>query len=444
MSKSPRSKPGIDTKRGKFNKHDVEYLAGHFIIQLEQRGADPKPLLAKVLGRRKTRIIARYENHWIYLRVLDDKGDTDRRMDIIALTEKLGKVNGIRWAEPDLVLKAAVVPNDPMLVAGHVEEQWGLKCINMFDAWNIQTLDDSVVIGLLDSGIPLTGEPTGGIPPHDDLDGYSTHPDFDGKRFIAGKNYVPESDGTIGTSLNDTSGHGTSMAGIIAAVEDNSEGLAGVNWGSPVYVSRVLDAGNIGTIGFMLQGVQDTLEYARDNDKKAVFNFCASIDLGGLLDVVIFTESIFPLFESIIDADAIICIAAGNNYTPGKAMPYLEYPAKLGVDLLKFATHTIVVGAIAEDLSMWEDSGRGVTDMVFAPGKSVGTTHYLAGVGYYQKEHGTSIATSHVSALAALLWSKAPGKTATQIVCCVKCTAKEPSRGAGYRIIDAFAALDAV
>lgn len=446
MSDRSRTRATIRTAKGRFKGHDIEYRAGHFIARLADRIADPAALISRAPGGLRIRIVARHRNQWLYCAIVDENGRIVDRTEAPALIEQLDGIDGIEWAEPDLILRAATRPDDPMLVPRASNEQWGLECIRMYDAWDIPILNDldSVVIGLLDSGIPVKDEPPAGFPLHTDLESCIDHPDFDGKRFIAGRNYVPNDDGTVGHSLNDTTGHGTNMAGIIAAKENNGEGLAGVNWGALVYVTRVLDPGNLSTVGFMLQGLQDVLAYAAANGKKAVVNLCAVYAIRDLSDVAVVCNAMFPLFESVVAADAILCLAAGNNWYAGRTLPYLEYPAKLGIEKPNFSGNVLVVGAIGKDLKIWEDSGRGVMDMVFAPGQNVGTTDARSGMGYYQAESGTSIATSHVSALAALMWSKAPSRSAREIVCCLKCTAREPVLGAGYRVVNAHAALQAV
>jgi thermitase len=109
-------------------------------------------------------------------------------------------------------------PNDPRFQA-----QWGLTKIQAPLAWDITTGDPNMIIGILDTGIPL-------------VNGVVTHEDFDTNRIILGVDYLQD-----GYGVKDRHGHGTFLAGIIAAKTYNNVGIAGINWNSKLYINQISD-----------------------------------------------------------------------------------------------------------------------------------------------------------------------------------------------------------
>ena len=111
--------------------------------------------------------------------------------DIPALAQELSARDDVEWAEPDVVDSAQLVPSDPRFT-----QQWGLTTVNAPDAWDLETGANTVVIGIIDSGISMAA--TGGL----------NHPDLDAGRYILGTDFVD------GGTPRDLNGHGTHVAGI--------------------------------------------------------------------------------------------------------------------------------------------------------------------------------------------------------------------------------------
>lgn len=140
-------------------------------------------------------------------------------VDVLGLARSIDERSDVEFAEPDVLDRAALVPNDTLFA-----EQYAPVLVRAPQAWDLETGQPAVLIGIIDSGISMTN-------------GVLDHPDLaDPTRIIVGTDFV---DGGV---PRDLSGHGTHVAGIAAAMGNNGPGIAGMNWGSRVYVCRTLDA----------------------------------------------------------------------------------------------------------------------------------------------------------------------------------------------------------
>src|SRR6185312_15766914 len=116
---------------------------------------------------------------------------------------------GVAWAEPDRVRRVSFVPNDPL-----APKQWYAVANRAYDAWETPPPLAPVRVAVIDSGIDLT------------------HPDLSRQVAVA-KSFV-------GGSAQDTRGHGTIVAGIIAAQLDNDIGIAGLAPAAELVVAKVV------------------------------------------------------------------------------------------------------------------------------------------------------------------------------------------------------------
>ncbi len=449
------SAPPLVFTRGEFRGQTVHYRTGHLIIKVYTHGDDSREVpsvitevLNDYLDRSGFTIVAKLVGRWAYLRLDDGSAD------ILTLVKNVSQDPRVEYAEPDLKMIGSTTepnPGDPLLYEGSEFQQWGIDYINLFEVWETQTGDESVLIGLIDSGVPLAGDendsPGLGMP----LTSIMDHIDLDGSRFIAGNNYYLFDPPKPWPHDNHDYHHGTNMAGIIAAKENNKNdegefiGTAGVNWGSPVYVTVAIDPGNDTTVGYVKLATKEILDYAAENNiPHVVINLCINQEDDIALD------SMSDMFNDIVAAGAIICISAGNG-TVDESGILVQQPAKLGVETENFFPHVIVVGAVDDKGALYYLSGRGIKDMVFAPGVKVATTDKN---NSWEWEDGTSIATAHVSGLAALLWSEDHNLLATEVVKCIKNTCRLPAgtddeaetepQYLSLGIVDALAALQAI
>jgi subtilisin family serine protease len=171
---------------------------------------------------------------------------------------------GVRWAELDGHASFSYEPDDPLFT----DQLWA-HSIDLPGAWSVTSGRQDVVVAVVDSGVS------------------STHPDLQG-RLLTGRDFlngdnVPEDD----------IGHGTAVAGIVAAAGDDGVGIAGVAWQTRILPVKVgsIDGAPISTLA---QGIiwavdqgadvinlslvteqtsmalQDALQYAHDNDVPVV------------------------------------------------------------------------------------------------------------------------------------------------------------------------------
>ncbi|MEB3198247.1 MAG: S8 family serine peptidase [Candidatus Sericytochromatia bacterium] len=304
----------------------------------------------------------------------------------------------VRHAEPNRVVRSQHVgtlrplarrlqalPNDEAFGRGSpVPGQavtWGLSAIRAEAAWEVSTGDPGILVAVIDTGVDMA---------HPDL---ATNLDRSGAR-----NFVE-----AGRPPDDDFGHGTHVAGIIAAVGNNSQGAAGVAFRTKVLPLRVLGVDGSGSTWNTVAA----LDYAVAR-KASVIN----LSLGSSERSDVEEEAI----QRAIQAGAVVVAAAGNEATDGN---YLEYPASYpGV---------VSVAAIGPDLKRAPFSNFNSWVTLSAPGVDVFSTiptQFSPGVPYGYMS-GTSMAAPMVAGAAALLFAVYPRWTPAQVVERLRRSARE-------------------
>jgi serine protease len=365
--------------------------------------------------------------------------------ETLALVESLKARSDVAWAEPNQILRATAIPNDP-----NYNLQWHYDAIKLPQAWDLETGanpgSNPVTVAVVDTGL-LTG-----------------HPDIQGK-FLPGFDFISSSqqsnDGN-GRDNNpndpgDTVGgqssyHGSHVAGTIAALTDNNLGVSGVSWGAKILPVRVLGVGGGSTSDIIdgilwAAGVPVAGVPANPNPAQVI-----NLSLGGegLCEV----ESVLQrTVDQVNSKGAIVVVAAGNeNVEAADTIP-------------ASCSGVITVGATNRQGARAPYSNFGPRIDVMAPGgqgtASSSTDEVLSldkndsnGQFVFGYKQGTSMATPHVAGVIALLKSKDPSLNLSRALSILKrtarpltvgqCTgagtAKEPiDCGAG--LIDAQAAL---
>ena len=253
-------------------------------------------------------------------------------------------------------------------------------------------------IAIVDSGI--------------DLD----HPDLSSK-IVKIKDLVDSGD------PDDEHGHGTHVAGIAAAVTDNSKGIAGVSWGSKIFVVRVFDSNNQGTGIRTANGITEAA-----NSGARIIN----ISGGGASEKAAKCKAV----SYAISKGAMVVASAGNNGNSTKS-----YPAA--------CAGAIAVGSTTNSDSRASYSNFGSWVDLAAPGTNVLSTVPVGGsckfcnTTGYRKLSGTSMAAPMVAGAAAVVLSREPKLTNAEVETRLKRTAfKLPASlklGAGR--IDLFEAV---
>ena len=285
----------------------------------------------------------------------------------------------VEFAEPNfLITKEDVTPNDPQF-----EQQWALQNSGQNDgqfgsdirarsAWDKTKGAPSTVVAVIDSGIDFT---------HPDLQNNQwTNPNPNTQSDLHGWDFVANSG-----EIKDEQGHGTAVAGIIAAEGNNGLGIAGVMWRAGLMSLRVLDNTGTGDVGSAVEAI----DYAVAHGAQVI-----NLSWGTTGESIALKAAI----ERAINSNVVVVCSAGNGGQDLEESPY--YPASFGLKDL------IVVGASDnhDQPASWSNWGaRKVT--VAAPGTNILTTQ--RGGGYWTVT-GTSAAAPIVSGIAGLLKTVSP------------------------------------
>ncbi|MDY7076244.1 MAG: S8 family peptidase [Chloroflexota bacterium] len=333
-------------------------------------------------------------------------------MPAATFAHHLERSNEVSWAEPNgLVHASGITPNDNFYQA----QQWNLRLIGLPEAW-LFTTGDARPIAIIDTGIDLDHPdlaakvwtnpdevPDNGV--DDDGNGYVD--DVHGWNFVTGSTLILEAN------------HGTHVAGIAGAHTDNSIGVAGVSWQSPLIALQALNSSGDGNWA----DVAEAVIYAADNGAHVL-----NLSLGG-------EESSQTIEDAVLyarDQGCLVVAAAGNSQSQPAPV---EYPAALpGV---------LAVAATTDSDAPWSRSNRGPQVDVAAPGADIFSTSRYS---QYATMSGTSMATPHVSGLAALVWALQPTLTADQVAHVITSTAHDVytpgwDQRTGWGRIDAQAAV---
>lgn len=256
--------------------------------------------------------------------------------------------------DEDLVIEAIA---KPQAAPQPIEElPWGINRINADAAWPA-TKGLAVKAAILDTGI--------------DLD----HPDL--------QNNIKGNVNTINPlkNGNDDNGHGTHVAGTVAAI-DNDIGVIGAGPEIYLYAVKVLGKNGSGWLSDLIEGLDWCI-----NNRMQVIN----MSLGSSSDNQSFHDAITKAYR----AGIVVAAAAGNSGTSGGA---ISYPAKY--------PETIAVSAIDQFDRLAYFSSYGPEVDLTAPGVNIQSTYNN---GYYKTLNGTSMAAPHVSAAAALVLTRPVG-----------------------------------
>lgn len=270
----------------------------------------------------------------------------------------LSKNPHVEFVEENHIAEPTVVPND-----SSYGSQWHLTKIQAPQGWDIATGSASFPIGIIDSGV--------------DAD----HPDLAAK-LMTGRNFL---DGSVNT--DDNYGHGTSVAGVAAAVSNNGVGVAGIAWDSPIMPLLVYNS----TTSALYSTIASAITWATDNGAKVI-----NISMAG-------SSSSSTLQNAINYAwnKGVVVVASAGNYSV--STPY--YPAA--------CTNVVSVSGTTSGDAKASWSNFGATVDVSAPGASIYTTTKGGGYGSVS---GTSFSSPITAGLVALIWSANPTLTNAEVV----------------------------
>lgn len=308
--------------------------------------------------------------------------------------------------------------------AALLRRQWALEMVNAPCAWQRTTGSADVSVAVLDSGVDLT------------------HPALVGRLRDDGYDFLDGDDEPL-----DTDGHGTHVAGIIAATLADAEGVSGLAPGVSILPVRVLDSEGGGD-----PDIAAGIRYAADNGAQVI-----NLSLGASL--LLAADETSPELDAAIEyaarSGSLVVVAAGNDYLPLPNVVGYQNP------------NVMVVAASNREDRRARFSNYGAWVSVVAPGDEILSTMPTYDVFLtsevpsderlqkgYDSMSGTSMAAPYAAALAALVFSALPDATPQEVKAIIEqsadqaiyATAPEVVRrlrqlGAGR--IDACAALQA-
>jgi subtilisin family serine protease len=302
---------------------------------------------------------------------------------------------------------AAFTPADPL-----APKQWYLQDDHAFDAWpEPPTTLAPVKVAVVDSGLDCT------------------LPDFQG-RVLATRSFVG------GDPCVDTEGHGTFVAGEIAANLD-TQGIVGIAYTSQLLVAKVVKAD--GTIPLAAEAA--AIRWAADSGARVI-----NLSLGGVRDPVHRNRDTYSPIEAKAVAyayskGAVLVAAVGNgDEAVSQPWPYASYPAAL--------PHVIGVSALTHQGAVPDYSNRDtVYNDISAPGSGIFSTLPRAmtaerpqcpdqgysdcGTDDFRNSEGTSFAAPQVTAAAAVLFALDPALTNSQVAAILEHTADDVNASTG-------------
>jgi len=310
--------------------------------------------------------------------------------------DDLSQIPGVTSATDDPALAAATVdpyfPNQWALDNdGNSPDPWAVAFDADIDApegWH-RTRGDGVVVAVVDSGVDVS---------HPDLvaniwrnpaEDCSNGLDDDGNGYVddcTGWDFANDV-----AAVTDLVGHGTHIAGIIAAEADNAIGVAGVAYEAEIMALKIGD----GTPS--LSAVIEAISYAITNGAKV-------INASWVVDDPAAAPFLDTAIAAAADAGVLVVTAAGNEPNDIDANPI--YPAASTLANVI----TVAASTATDEPAAW--SGYGSTNVdIYAPGEHIIST-VPGGYGVYS---GTSMAAPMVSAAAALLWAATPEATYAEV-----------------------------
>ena len=303
----------------------------------------------------------------------------------------LRSVRGALYVEPLRSRKVSYVPNDPFLA-----RQWYATQNRAFEAWLEPPPFASVRVAVIDSGV----------------DG--SHPELQG-RIAASKSFVP------GPATVDTQGHGTFVAGLIAAQTNDGLGIAGLAPPAELLIAKVVGPER----SIPVEAEAKAIRWAVANGARVI-----NMSLGGPRDPRDPARDTYSQLEAdavayAISKGVLVIAAVGNSdQSPSQPWPYASWPAAL--------PHVVGVSALGRTGDSPGFSNRDTQfNDIAAPGEDILSLFPLpltavfpecteqgyssCGPEEYRTAEGTSFAAPQVTAAAAVLLATSPTLTPDQV-----------------------------
>ena len=299
-------------------------------------------------------------------------------------------IRGIRYVEPLMKRHLAFTPTDPL-----VSKQWYLTQSRFYESWLTLPAFEPIPVAVIDSGVD-TG-----------------HPELVNK-VLGAKSFVG------GSARQDTLGHGTFVAGLIAAGVDNGIGIAGLAPSAELLVAKVVTRSR----AIPVEAEAKAIRWAVEHGARVI-----NMSLGGARDPLDPSSDTYSRLEAdaiayAVSNGAVVVAAVGNSpegQAPGK---YASYPAALPHVLGVSATND--TGGIPDfsnrDKIFNDMAAPGLQIISILPRTLTARFPACAEQGYsscgpeeYREAQGTSFAAPQAAAAAAVLLSLRPTLRAEQV-----------------------------
>jgi subtilisin family serine protease len=319
----------------------------------------------------------------------------------------LAGIAGVRYVEPLRSRHLAFTPTDPL-----VSRQWYLTQSRFYEPWLTLPALERVPVAVIDSGVD------------------ASHPELAGK-ILDERSFVG------GSARVDALGHGTFVAGLIAAGVDNGIGIAGLAPSAELLVAKVVTPSR----AIPIEAEAKAIRWAVESGARVI-----NMSLGGIRDPLDPERDSFSQLEAdavayAVSNGVVVVAAVGNaDQAPSSPWHYASYPAAL--------PHVLGVSAISESGSVPKFSNRDkVYNDLAAPGERILsifprplTARFPAcseqgysscGPEDYREAQGTSFAVPQVSAAAALLFGLRPLLRPEQVTTLLERTAVDVTTATG-------------
>lgn len=387
----------------------------------------------------------------------------------------------IEYNEPNFLRQVQDLPNDTYVdpdqngtwstgswvrEAGHQEDLWGLARIGMEQAWGITQGSSDVIVAVIDTGLDYThldivGKVWQNLDEDADRDGRTL--EWDGTKWVLDPDDLNDRDDDQNGYLDDLigfdlvssdfdpvddHGHGTHVAGTIAATTNNAKGVAGISWDSPVMVVKTQDEFGGGFDDVIARGIQ----YAADNGAKII-----NMSLGGAGSSQTMKDAVTYAYAGF---GAVVVASAGNDnqdifYWFPAGLPHLICVGAWGYDDTR-AIFLVDLNDPTKGSSGASNYGEALD--VTAPGVDILSLKaercaFTVGTDYCRRQ-GTSMAAPHVSGVVALMRALSTEASPDLVQAILQGTAEDVSQSGleddgidlytGYGLLNAAEALDEV
>ena len=370
---------------------------------------------------------------------LENRQARQRMADIISA---LMTDANVEYVEPDMKMYRLAVPNDSLY-----NEQWqyfeATGGLNLPAAWDTSQ-GSGVVVAVIDTGyLPHADLAANILPGYDMISDPDVAQDGNGRDANASDNGDWEPAGACynGSPSTNSSWHGTHVAGTVAAVTNNSNGVSGVAYNAKVLPVRVL-----GRCGGYLSDIADGMIWAAGG---SVFGVPANVNPAQVLNLSLggsgnCSNTSQSAINTVRNLGATVVVAAGNENTNASNSNPANCNGVIAVAATNrsggrayYSNYGAIIDVAAPGGDMRSSSANGILSTLNTGRTTPNTDSYA----FYQ---GTSMATPHVAGVAALLYEVNPAITPDQVESTLKSTARDfpaTCSQCGSGIVDAAAAV---